>query len=87
MTSILVYESVNDDQGAIDTYNKIATDNLAKSVSTSWGLPEDEESVSDRNSENTIFSRMADAGLPKYLRRLGRLRAPADDGRCHAECR
>ena len=37
---ILVYEGTNSGQGVIDTYSRIATDNTAKEVSTSWGSPE-----------------------------------------------
>jgi len=37
---ILVYETPNTNQDIADTYNKIATDGLAKQVSTCWGLDE-----------------------------------------------
>ena len=37
---IMVYEGPNSGQGVIDTYNRIATDNIAKQISTSWGLDE-----------------------------------------------
>jgi len=61
-TSILVYEGPNDDQGILDTYSKIANDNLAKSVSTSWGTSENSNSSSFLQSENTIFMQMAAQG-------------------------
>lgn len=37
-SQIYVYEGPNSDQGVLDTYNRIAIDNVAKQVSTSWGL-------------------------------------------------
>ena len=40
-SKIYVYEGPNSNQGVLDTYNKIATDNIAKQVSTSWGMAED----------------------------------------------
>ena len=61
-SKILVYEGPNSGSGVIDTYNRIATDNLAKSVSTSWGLAENSSSSSTRSSENTIFQQMAAQG-------------------------
>ena len=39
-SQIYVYEGPNSDQGVLDTYNRIATDNIAKQMSTSWGLGE-----------------------------------------------
>lgn len=35
-SKIIVYEGPNITAGVIDTYNKIATDNIAKEISTSW---------------------------------------------------
>jgi kumamolisin len=61
-TKILVYEGPNSAQGVIDTYNRIATDNTAKQVSTSWGLNEASSGTSTLNSENTIFMQMAAQG-------------------------
>ncbi len=58
---ILVYEAPNG-SGILDCYNRIATDNLAKSVSTSWGVPEATPSAAFRNAENTIFQQMAAQG-------------------------
>ena len=62
ISKILVYEGPNSSKGVIDTYNKIATDNLAKSISTSWGLAETSNAGSTLNSENTIFKQMAAQG-------------------------
>jgi kumamolisin len=61
-TKILVYEGPNSSKGVIDTYNKIATDNLANSISTSWGEYEAGSGSSTLNSENTIFKQMATQG-------------------------
>ena len=46
----------------IDTYNKIATDNIAKTVSSSWGSAENETDSNVLNSENTILQQMASQG-------------------------
>lgn len=65
-TKILVYEGPNSSAGVVDTYNRIATDNLAKQISTSWGLYEAGSGASTRNSENTIFQQMAAQGQSIY---------------------
>jgi kumamolisin len=62
VSKILVYEGPNSNAGVVDTYNRIATDNLAKSISTSWGLAENSNSAAVRNSENTAFQQMAAQG-------------------------
>ncbi len=61
-SKIYVYEGPNSNAGVVDTYNRIATDNLAKSVSTSWGLYESGNSSSARTSENNAFQQMAAQG-------------------------
>jgi subtilase family serine protease len=61
-TKMLVYEGPNSGQGVIDTYNRIATDNLAKTISTSWGLAEGEVGGSFLTAENPIFQQMATQG-------------------------
>ena len=61
-SKILVYETPNTDAGTIDCFNRIATDNLAKEISVSWGGSEDATSSSLLNSENTIFQQMATQG-------------------------
>jgi kumamolisin len=63
---ILVYEGSNDSQGILDTYTKIANDNLAREVSTSWGAPEAENTSAFLQSENTIFKQMAAQGQTIY---------------------
>src|SRR5439155_11913660 len=59
---ILVYEGPNTDTGVLDTYNRIATDDLAQAISTSWGLSELEMTSGVRNSENNIFQQLAAQG-------------------------
>jgi kumamolisin len=61
-TKIIVYEGPNSDQGVIDTYNRIATDNVAKSISSSWGQPEDDSPTSVLQSESSIFMQMSAQG-------------------------
>ncbi|MEO5969788.1 MAG: S53 family peptidase [Bdellovibrionia bacterium] len=63
---ILVYEGPNTAEGLINTYNKIATDNCAKVVSTSWGLTENQASPAMLQSENNIFKQMAAQGQAIY---------------------
>ena len=64
-SKILVYEGPNTGTGLVDTYNRIATDNLAKSISTSWGLDES-DSGSLIQSESTIFKQMVAQGQVLY---------------------
>jgi subtilase family serine protease len=66
VSKIIVYEGDNSDQGTLDTYNKIANDNLARQVSTSWGISEDHMSLNDFNTENSIFQQMAAQGQSIY---------------------
>jgi kumamolisin len=65
-SKVLVYEGTNDDQGILATYTKIATDNLAREVSTSWGTSEDGTDSSLVQSENTVFEQMASQGQSIY---------------------
>ena len=62
ISKILVYEAPNGGRGPIDLFNKIATDNLAKSISTSWGLPESFQSTAGLSAENKAFKQMAAQG-------------------------
>ena len=61
-SQIIVYEGTNTDPGTLDTYNRIATDNSAKQISTSWGQSESQSSTALLNSENSIFQEMAAQG-------------------------
>ncbi len=65
-SKIIVYEGPNSDSGVIDTYNRIATDNLAKQISTSWGLDEGDTSTAVFSSENAAFQQMALQGQSIY---------------------
>ena len=65
-TKVIIYEGPNSSAGVVDTYNRIATDNLAKQISTSWGLQELGSSASEKNSENTIYQQMAAQGQTIY---------------------
>ena len=65
-SKIMVYEGPNTAQGVIDTYNQIAIDNAAKSVSTSWGLSETYTSGAFVQAENQIFMQMAAQGQTIY---------------------
>jgi kumamolisin len=65
-SEIYVYEGPNSNQGVIDTYNRIATDNIAKQVSTSWGMGEDLEAAQYLQAENAIFQQMAVQGQTIY---------------------
>lgn len=64
LSKIYVYETpnVNNTQNYLDGYNRIATDNLAKQVSTSWGGAEDQSFTALVNGENPIFQQMAAQG-------------------------
>ncbi len=65
-STIYVYEGPNSGQGVLDTYNRIATDNIAKQVSTSWGLGEDRDSSQVLQAESAIFQQMAVQGQSIY---------------------
>jgi len=65
-SQIYVYEGPNSDQGVLATYNRIATDNLAKQVSTSWGMGENLSSSQYLEAENAIFLQMAAHGQTIY---------------------
>lgn len=65
-SKIVVYEGPNSDQGTLDTYSKIASDNIAQSISTSWGNSEDSVTSSFMQSENTVFEQMAAQGQTIY---------------------
>lgn len=66
LTKIMVYEGVNTDAGVLATYSKIANDNIAKTVSSSWGYYENGNVAATLNSENTIFQQMATQGQSMF---------------------
>jgi kumamolisin len=59
---VLVYEGPNSSAGVVDTYKKIATDNTAKVISSSWGQCENESAQSDINSEDQVYQQYAAQG-------------------------
>jgi subtilase family serine protease len=63
---IIVYEGPNSSTGVVDTYHRIANDNLAKQISTSWGLSEGQSSPAIISSENAAFQQMAAQGQTIY---------------------
>lgn len=66
LSQILVYDGKTTSQHTLDTYDAIATDNLAQVVSTSWGAPELGIGGATASIENTIFQRMALQGQSIY---------------------
>jgi hypothetical protein len=63
--SIIVYEAPNEtsDGTALDLYNRIATDDQAQVVTTSWGeCEQDNTPAAAASEEDTIFERMAAQG-------------------------
>ncbi len=64
--AIVVYEAPNSGQGVIDAYSRIASDNTAKAVSTSWGAPELNSDKGFLDAESTIYQQMAAQGQSIY---------------------
>ncbi|NNN06891.1 MAG: hypothetical protein HKL90_13420, partial [Elusimicrobia bacterium] len=60
--SIAMYTAPNSGTGPIDVYQQIATDDVAKTASTSWGLDEADEGAAAMSAEATIFQQMAAQG-------------------------
>jgi subtilase family serine protease len=62
--TILVYDAPNDRSGqtTVDEYLKMASDDLADSISTSWGLCEPDLGASVAVAENVAFTQMAMQG-------------------------
>jgi kumamolisin len=66
VSQILVYESPNSLLQGLDLYDRIATDNIAQVVSTSWGLDEQDVTEAIIQPESQIFQRMAIQGQSMY---------------------
>ena len=62
VSRLLVYETGTADSQVLDGYSRIAEDNRAKEISTSWGLDEPDSNLSTLQSENAIFEQMAAQG-------------------------
>ena len=59
---VMVYEAPNSNTGVVDAYARIASDNIAKEVSSSWGLAESQMTAGVESSENSSFQQMATQG-------------------------
>jgi subtilase family serine protease len=59
---IEVYRGPNTNKGLLAVYNKIASDDTAKVMSSSWGECESQSGATLMNSENTIFEQAATQG-------------------------
>ncbi len=66
--SILVYNAPNDQLGTteIDEYYKIANDDLADSISSSWGLCEPDATLANAKAEFYAFAQMAAQGQSMF---------------------
>ena len=60
--NVLVYQGPNTNSGVLDTYNAIVSQDVAKVISTSWGLCEPAEGSAAATSESTIFQEAATQG-------------------------
>lgn len=61
-SAILVYAGGNMNSLVVQQYQKIADDNLAKEISTSWGAPEITNDSVSLDGENDAFEQMASQG-------------------------
>jgi len=67
LAQLLVYETgLNTDAGVLDEYQRIATDNIASVVSTSWGVCEAGNSTAATMGEDAIFAQMAAQGMTVF---------------------
>jgi subtilase family serine protease len=66
--SVLVYNAPNDETGEteLDEYSTIADQDIADSVSSSWGLCEPDAGLAYAEAENTIFEQMAAQGQSMF---------------------
>ena len=60
--NVRVYEGPPSGAGAYDTYARIVSDDVAKVVTTSWGLCESQEGMTSAAAENTLFQEAAIQG-------------------------
>jgi len=65
-STIYVYTGPNTSAGVIDTYTKIADDNLVSQVSTSYGACESSVGESNINAESTAFTKMVAEGMSMF---------------------
>lgn len=89
---LYVYSAPNDNtgQGSLDEYSRIAKDDAAATVSTSWGLCESDAGQAYAQAESTFFKQMAaqgqsvfaaagDSGALDCIRGSGNTAAAVDD--------
>jgi kumamolisin len=65
---IIVYNAPNDETGqtSLDEYSRIAGDDTADAVSSSWGLCENDTGAAYAQAENVIFEQMAAQGQSMF---------------------
>ena len=63
-----MYNAPNDETGqtSLDEYTKIASDNIADVISSSWGLCENDVTAGYVQAENIIFEQMALQGQSMF---------------------
>jgi kumamolisin len=66
-TSIYVYTALNSDQSSLDAYAKIASDNIASSISSSWGRNQASAGSAIMTAESAIFAQMAVQGQSVFV--------------------
>jgi subtilase family serine protease len=68
VSRIIVYNAPNDETGqtVLDEYTRIAHDDLASSVSSSWGICESDIGAAYAEAENVIFEQMALQGQSMF---------------------
>ncbi len=69
----LIYEAPNSDQGQLDMFNKIVSDNRAQVISNSWGSCEPDTTPSVMTSGDNAMAQAAAQGISMYS-------ASGDDG-------
>ncbi|HWF50320.1 MAG TPA: protease pro-enzyme activation domain-containing protein [Solirubrobacteraceae bacterium] len=60
--NVLVYEGTNGTADQYNTYAAMVNDNVAKVISTSWGLCEASQTLPNATPENTLFQQAATQG-------------------------
>ena len=68
VSNLIVYNAPNDFTGQteLDEYTKIANDNTASSVSSSWAVCENDNSAAYEQAENVVFEQMAMQGQSMF---------------------
>ncbi len=66
LQTMYVYETQNDTSDATALFQRIANDNLAQAVSTSWGSCELRRTSATLNARYTIFAQMAAQGMSMF---------------------